>query len=92
MKKSIKKRILAFLFMLISFGICMLAYAGILEMYESKVFIPVIVGGKYILANRIVRTTIYIILAIICYFAFFGTMYYFEKLTAKPKRRRRKNK
>ena len=35
---------------------------------------------------------IYIILAIICYFAFFGTMYYFEKLTAKPKRRRRKNK
>ena len=88
---NMKKRILALVFMVVCFVINMLSLFGIERMYESKVFIPVYVGSQFILANRIVRLAIYILLAVVVIITFFGTVYYFDKLTAKTKRRRRKN-
>lgn len=87
-----KKRILAFGFMLICFVIAALSFSGIFFMWRSATFIPVYVNGQYILANKLVRYIVYGVLAIVCIAGFIGTLYYFEKLTAKPKRRRRKNK
>lgn len=92
MKKTIKKRVLALCFMLICFVIAALSFSGIFFMWRSATFIPVKVNGQYILANQLVRYIVYIVLTIVCIASFFGTMYYSDKLTAKPKRRRRKNK
>lgn len=86
-----KKRMLAFIFMTICFVIAALSFSGIFFMWRSATFIPVNVNGKYILANQLVRYIVYVILIIVCIASFFGTMYYSDKLMAKPKRRRRKN-
>lgn len=87
-----KKRMLAFIFMTICFVIAALSFSGIFFMWRSATFIPVNVNGKYILANQLVRYIVYGVLAIVCIAGFFGTMYYLDILTAKPKRRLRKNK
>lgn len=83
---------LAFIFMTICFVIAALSFSGIFFMWRSATFIPVNVNGKYILANQLVRYIVYGVLAIVCIAGFIGTMYYSEKLMAKPKRRRRKDK
>ena len=87
-----KKRMLAFIFMLICFVIAALSFSGIFFMWRSATFIPVYVNEKYIVENQIVRYIVYVVLTIVCIASFFGTMYYSDKLTAKPKRRRRINK
>lgn len=87
-----KRRILAFAFMLVCFGITVASGLGIALMWTSSTFIPVYVWGQYVLANQIVRYLVYIVFAIICFVALKGTIYYFDKMTAKPKRRRRINK
>ena len=92
MKKHIKRRVLAFVFMSICFILTEASGLGIALMWQSKVFIPVYVWGQYILANKILRYIVYGVLAIVCIAGFFGTMYYLDILTAKPKRRLRKNK
>lgn len=83
---------LAFIFMTICFVIAALSFSGIFFMWRSATFIPVNVNGKYILANQLVRYIVYGVLTIVCIAGFIGTLYYFDKLTAKPKRRRRINK
>ena len=93
MKKNIKRRVLALVFMMVCFGVTVASGLGIALMWTSSTFIPVWVNGSYILENQIVRYIVYVVLAIICFIAFAGTIYYSYKLTtAKPKRRRRKNK
>ena len=87
-----KKRILALVFMVVCFVIAALSFSGIFFMWRSATFIPVYVNGQYILANKLVRYIVYGVLAIVCIAGFFGTMYYLDILTAKPKRRRRINK
>lgn len=88
-----KRRILALVFMLVCFVIAEASFLGIALMWTSSTFIPIYVWGEYVLANQIVRYLVYIVLAIICFVALKGTIYYSYKMTtAKPKRRRRKNK
>lgn len=87
-----KRRILALVFMLVCFVIAEASFLGIALMWTSSTFIPIYVWGEYVLANQIVRYLVYIVLAIICFVALKGTIYYWDRLTAKPKRRRRINK
>lgn len=87
-----KKRKLALLFLVVFFAITELSLIGIILMWHSSTFIPVYVAGKYIMANQVVRYIVYIVLAIIGFVSFFATMYYWDKLTEKPKRHNRKNK
>mgnify|MGYP004702732711 CR=1 FL=1 len=87
-----KKRVLAFIFMTICFIVTEASGLGIVLMWHSKLFIPVYVWGQYIVSNQIVRYIVYGVLGIVCIAGFIGMLYYFDKLMAKPKRRRRKNK
>ena len=90
--KNMKKRILALVFMVVCFVLAEASGLGILLMWTSSTIIPVYVWGQYVLANQIVRYLVYIVLAIICFVALKGTIYYFDKVTEKPKRHNRKNK